>query len=160
MNRFWFFYVLLGMSLGVHSQQLLKESIDNGGGLHVAGSLRILDTVGETVTAEKTQSGLWVSEGFIAPELFTALGIEDELPFSEVKVYPNPVEDVLYISIPDVIDLNWTLYDLNGKIILEGNAVQTQLQEIIVSQLASGQYLLLVQKTDTQHYQTFKILKP
>jgi|GEM_PF-1343539 hypothetical protein len=160
MNKFWFFYVLLGMSLGGHSQQLLKEGIDNGGGLHVAGSFRILDTVGETVVAEKNQSGLMVSEGFISPELFAVLGVDDDIPFSEVVVYPNPVADILYISVPELTDLTWTLYDLNGKVLLEGNERQTQLQNITVSQLASGQYVLLVAEMDTNHSQMFKILKP
>lgn len=62
-------------------------------------------------------------------------------PFEKVSVntYPNPAKDVISIAVPDDVQITQvTVYNITGQQVLTTN----QTQNINVSQLASGTYLL------------------
>ncbi|NQX86726.1 MAG: T9SS type A sorting domain-containing protein [Flavobacteriaceae bacterium] len=55
-----------------------------------------------------------------------------------VKVYPNPSRGTINIKTNNQIDLDYTIYDINGRQILNGVLLNDQIQH----QLASGMYVL------------------
>ncbi|GAL81087.1 fucolectin-related protein [Algibacter lectus] len=59
----------------------------------------------------------------------------------EVKIYPNPVSEKLMISAPNTSFKNYTLYTVNGQIVLT-NEINTKDVEVNVSTLSKGLYLL------------------
>lgn len=61
---------------------------------------------------------------------------------SDIKVYPNPVKDVLQIE-SKIPVANFVLFDLGGKKLLSGDSSQLN-----VSSLPAGNYVLFVKLTD------------
>jgi uncharacterized membrane protein (Fun14 family) len=77
----------------------------------------------------------------------STVGIENPLS-SSVKVYPNPVENVLSINLPSNLDnqnLSYSVTDMTGRIVLNGKLAQTQLN---VKELNSGIYSLQIQTSN------------
>ena len=80
----------------------------------------------------------------------TIFQFDDGLPLSNpnvsaptnIAIYPNPVQDVLYISLPENTKADAILYDVAGKLVLRetivGNAA------ISLNSLKSGVYFLQV----------------
>lgn len=69
-------------------------------------------------------------------------GIEN-LTFDMVSIYPNPVENVLHISL-STNDLNsfvYRIYDIKGKQVLDGTTKKHR-ADINLSSLASGTYVI------------------
>ena len=62
----------------------------------------------------------------------------------KLNVYPNPVSDVLNVTLPDgVKGLTYEIYSLNGKQVLSGNGEGRALQ-VPVSRLTSGWYQIKI----------------
>ena len=82
-------------------------------------------------------------------------GINPTAPYiSNLSVYPNPAKDNLTISIENLKDGNieLTLLDMNGKVVINKNAVATKGRNLItmdISNLKSATYLLV--SDDGQH---------
>jgi|GEM_PF-4348201 len=73
---------------------------------------------------------------------------------SDIGIHPNPVTDILYLTIPEDISVNRIiLYDAWGKIVLNQRLTSPQLD---LSSLAAGVYMLT---TDFSETQTFRIIK-
>lgn len=59
---------------------------------------------------------------------------------NKIKIYPNPVTDILYFDTTDTIIEKAMVYDLSGRKIMEQNQVNT----ISVSDLQKGNYILKI----------------
>ena len=87
-----------------------------------------------------------------------ALGIED-LAFENLKIYPNPVKDILYIDIPNNHDsVEISIVDIKGSQVLNR---QMQSKEIMmdISHLESGMYFMIVKDLQTKEILTKKLIK-
>ena len=56
----------------------------------------------------------------------------------QISIYPNPVEDLIYLNGNDFSELNYTIYNLNGTKIKEGKYANA----LNVSDLTSGLYFI------------------
>ncbi|MFT5891223.1 MAG: hypothetical protein ACI9Y7_001324 [Dokdonia sp.] len=75
-------------------------------------------------------------------ENFTILGLEENR-LEEIKIYPNPSKDLLYVQIPtniDVLEIN--IRNIQGKTVLQ--PFKRDSNQIDVSHLASGVYFITV----------------
>lgn len=61
--------------------------------------------------------------------------------------YPNPVKDVLHISIQDKTDFNFSVYSMKGNLIFKGSS-KTSSVDINVSPLSQGVYILKIESGD------------
>src|SRR5690606_8657911 len=62
------------------------------------------------------------------------------------KVYPNPADDALHITVPDGGKGSITLYDMTGRVITTVSVTEGQPGYIInTANVASGTYMVLVQ---------------
>lgn len=124
-------------------------------------------SVGEmTLVHTATAANIIVTQGVLQPgEIGT--GISDyELADSQMKVYPNPVDDVVNVEmdLPEGGSLQLRTYDLNGKLVAQKQFAVTSGNETInfsFGQLAAGNYVLkAVFDTGAEsYYRNFKILK-
>lgn len=72
---------------------------------------------------------------------------------SSIKVYPNPVADMLHISLPESVLLkNIKIYNINGQLILDNTSAH-----INVSNLTKGHYFMSVETSKGKVYR--KLIK-
>lgn len=76
-----------------------------------------------------------------------------------LSTYPNPVTDLLILKVESLIwkDLNYQVYNSEGKILFSDNLLNTE-TNIDMSALAPGMYLLRV-CMEKDPVKTFKIIK-
>ena len=93
---------------------------------------------------EKDEFGYYVY--VILRKTFTS--IESPTASKELKVYPNPVRDVLNMELPGSDGANWTLrlYNAVGNLVLSRTVVAGE--SVNVSSLASGVYFLQLSNGD------------
>ena len=70
---------------------------------------------------------------------FTGL---DENESSYVAVYPNPTFNSFTLSTKDMTNMNYTLVDLQGKVVLTGK-IESSEESVDISHLSKGQYNLV-----------------
>jgi hypothetical protein len=66
----------------------------------------------------------------------------NDLVLTEFKMYPNPATNFVNIEVKDD-NLRYLLFDLNGKLLLQGNLISGK-QQIDISVLSGGYYLMQV----------------
>ena len=77
-----------------------------------------------------------------------------ELANSEIKIYPNPAIDVIYIEVSGQLRFTASLFDLNGKVILASNNNQS----ISVNSIPHGMYFLEIRDQNSGQKVVEKIL--
>ncbi|HSD14282.1 MAG TPA: T9SS type A sorting domain-containing protein [Flavobacterium sp.] len=83
------------------------------------------------------------------------LGLEDDTEYQDVKIYPNPVQDVLNINLSEnLFVISYEIYDLLGKKVLFGGEIENSIK---MSGLERGVYILRIQTN--QGTLTKKIVK-
>ncbi|PQL89502.1 T9SS type A sorting domain-containing protein [Apibacter adventoris] len=105
-----------------------------------------------TITNSMTQGFSAKTRDFKIPENFTLTGPEAET--SNLKIYPNPVIDVLKINTPSQIE-SVSIYDYSGNEVKKVSPVINK--EVNLQGLSSGNYILTVKTS--QGTITKKIIK-
>ena len=144
----------------------LTEPLDVSGkfyiGYQITGQNRLLNigfdhnTDASAHTFWQTNDGFWntsflVGSPMLRPVLgraFPYVGVEKPTASFDVKLYPNPAKDLLYIAIPEEIkrrDITASIYTVTGQKIYE----QPYRSEIAISDFAPGFYLM--QLTDNEN---------
>ncbi|MFD2914315.1 DUF7619 domain-containing protein [Psychroserpens luteus] len=70
-----------------------------------------------------------------------ALSLEDS-NFISFDMFPNPAKDILNIKLNNISNANLSVYDIQGKLVLEHSISETQNLELNVSDLQSGMYFM------------------
>jgi hypothetical protein len=102
--------------------------------------------VGEVAVQTLQGSNATLTQGVLQPEA-TIIDAISPLVDVEVKVYPNPVQEAIYIETDAEFLRSVTIWDMVGK------AIQTDALEqgpISVTKLASGNYTMGLFDTDGQ----------
>ncbi|MFV0571598.1 MAG: T9SS type A sorting domain-containing protein [Xanthomarina gelatinilytica] len=127
------------------AQTIEKFSIDNGGASTINGNIAIVYTIGEVNVQELNAGNIYLSEGFINSNFGETLSITELNPTeNQLLLYPNPAEEVFYVS-SKVPIAQLTLYDVSGKQIAKTNATQMK-----VEHLSAGVYFVKI-STETNH---------
>ena len=152
MKRHTFVLFLLLAEGSVSAQEVLSTQGDS----YSNASARIDFPLGEVIIATGTDGTNDITQGFHQTN-WNFLGVEDFAPNYEAIIFPNPTEDVLNIKTSMFENVTYTLYDAQGKLVLQDilSAEQTPIQ---VSQLATGNYSLTL-TNETQNLKTFKLVK-
>ncbi len=90
----------------------------------------------------KRNDGKWSLYG--RPEFETSLSVGN-LNFENLKLYPNPVTDILNLSLPNETLEHIKIIDSTGKMVFEQS---NNLQQLNVSNLATGMYLLQIKTSN------------
>ena len=133
-----------------------QEVVSTQGDSYSTASANIDFTIGEVVINTGTDGTNDLTQGFHQTN-WNFLGVENHAPNYEAIIFPNPTEDVLNIRTSTFENVTYTLYDAQGKLVMQDilSAEQTPIQ---VSQLAPGSYSLTL-NNQTQNLKTFKLIK-
>jgi hypothetical protein len=141
------------LATGIVSAQ---EVISTQGDLYSNGSGSVNFTLGEVVIATGTDGTNDITQGFHQTN-WNFLGVEDFAPSYKATIFPNPTSDALYIKTSSFENVTYTLYDAQGKIVMQ-NVLFAEQTPVQVSQLAPGSYSLTL-NNQTQNLKTFKLVK-
>ena len=118
-------------------------------------------TVGEAIINTGTDGTNDLTQGFHQTN-WNFLGVEDNAPNYEASIFPNPTSDVLNIKTSSFENVTYTLYDAQGKLVLQ-SILAAEVTPIQVSHLAPGAYSLQLTfeegKKSASKSKTFKLIK-
>jgi len=147
MKRYFTILIAIIFSLSV-SAQVKQEVIASAGGYNVAGGISISWTLGETIIPTFTNGGLTLTHGFQQQLIVTTVEENIDILVS-VKVYPNPVSDIINILFEEVVESEITLVllDSQGRIV-KRDVVEATVSEkqINMQDVAAGIYYLRLTK--------------
>src|SRR5690606_27195468 len=117
--------LIIGLTcLQTQAQTIEKFSIDNGGASTTNGNIAVVYTIGEVNVQELNAGNILLSEGFINSNFGETLNVSEVNPIdNQLLLYPNPAQEVFYVSSSELIT-QLTLYDVSGKQIAKTNAAQ------------------------------------
>ena len=136
MKRHTFVLFLLLAEGSVSAQEVLSTQGDS----YSNASASIDFPLGEVIIATGTDGTNDITQGFHQTN-WNFLGVEDFAPNYEAIIFPNPTEDVLNIRTSTFENVTYTLYDAQGKLVMQ-NILSAEQTPIQVSQLAPGAYSL------------------
>ena len=136
----------------VYGQEVISSQGDSYSNAN--GSLDF--TIGEVVINTETDGSNVITQGFHQTN-WNFLGVDDHSSNYDAIIYPNPTLDVLNIRASSFENVTFTLYDAQGKLILQDvlTAIETSVQ---VSELPMGSYSLTL-NNEAQKLKTFKLVK-
>lgn len=133
-----------------------QEVVSTQGDSYSNGNGSIDFTVGEVIIDTGTDGTNSLTQGFHQTN-WNFLGVEDFAPEFEASIFPNPTEDILNIKTSKFENVQYKLYDANGKLVLE-DKLSSEQTPIQVSQLAPGNYSLTL-IDDSKNLKIFKLVK-
>ncbi|MCU4162535.1 T9SS type A sorting domain-containing protein [Carboxylicivirga caseinilyticus] len=132
-----------------------EKQLISSAGMSVNTSNYIIDfAIGETIIGDYNGDNISFFNGILFSEnkISTSNSSQKE---SSLKLYPNPVDDVMIIDGIDIADVNNVkVYDLTGKLVKN---LKIKTNQIEVKNIPQGVYILIIQ-TENLTYQE-KIIK-
>lgn len=155
----YFFLAFLLLSLSSYSQSISKQVIGPGGQTFENGNNKLSYTVGEVAVGAMTdEDGSYqLGNGYYPSLDLSTLNTESPELQLQVKVYPNPVAEAIFITHPTEEFFEVAITDISGKQILQ---TQHQKQQpLSVQTLTTGTYFITVTTRDSKQTNTYKIIK-
>ena len=104
-----------------------------------------------------TAGGNQLGNGYYPAMDLQALSVEDNVLDVQLRVYPNPTLQSLYVSHPEINSLGITIVDLNGKQLYSG--IINKEEPLDVSNYTQGMYLVTIENKEANKKSTYKIIK-
>jgi hypothetical protein len=104
-----------------------------------------------------TAGGNQLGNGYYPALNLQALSVEDNVLDVQIRVYPNPTSQLIYVMHPNMNSFGITIVDLNGKQLYQGTISKDE--PVDVSTYTQGIYLVTVENKETQKKNTYKIIK-
>ncbi len=146
------YFLLLFLPVASLAQDTMQYVIGNAGGDFLSANTQVSLTIGEVASETFVSSANKVSQGFHQGNLLVDRINEIFLKDYSIKVYPNPLNDILTIE-ADVLNKEFRIIDIDGRIRLNGY-VTSELKQIDFTGLPAGTYFFQVEK-----HKTHKIIK-
>ena len=150
---------LLLFVTGLHAQSISKQVIGPSGATFDNGSNKLSYTAGEVLVGAMTsEDGSYqLGNGYYPSLDLSTLNTESLELQLQVKVYPNPVTEAIFITHPTEQFFEVKITDVSGKQILK-TAHQKQ-QALNVQSLTTGTYFITVTTKESKQTNTYKIIK-
>ena len=151
-------FLLLGFSS--YSQPTIsKQVIGPSGANFENGNNKLSYTAGEVVVGAMTDEdgSVQLGNGYYPSLDLSTLNTESPELHLQVKVYPNPVAEAIFITHPTEQSFEVRISDVSGKQILQ-TAHQKQ-QPLNVHTLTTGTYFITVTTKESKQTNTYKIVK-
>ena len=149
-------FILLA-STSCFSQTISKQVIGTAGKTQTNSNLKVSWTTGEPVVGLMTAGGNQLGNGYYPAMDLQALSIDDVSLNVEIKVYPNPTSQYLYVTHLDLTSFQIQIVDMNGKQIHTGS-IEKEFP-LDVSSYTQGMYLVTIEDTINHKKNTYKIIK-
>jgi hypothetical protein len=141
--RFLIIHLFLLCSVFANSQTIGRSTISSFGSSNTNNGILIHQTVGQpALTTYETQGdGFYLRQGFNQP-----LSLRMKNNDLTIELFPNPNNGQFSFKLSKATDeeFNYVLYDMTGKLILEGNASGNQLVQLYVEKVSAGVYHLQI----------------
>jgi hypothetical protein len=157
-------FTILFLSIYAQAQLALAPSIvASGGQYYESDNMNISWTVGELAVTTLTGENLILTQGFQQPTLI-GTGIDRDVFDGEIFVYPNPVQNELFIrfDIERPGEYIFEIQDVTGRIMsqtLQKPITPGDIIQLNTSTFSPGIYLLKVITSDGQSAQVINIRK-
>ena len=158
MRYFILAFLLLGFSS--YSQPTIsKQVIGPAGATYENGTNKLSYTAGEVLVGAMTSEdgSIQLGNGYYPSLDLSTLNTESPELQLQVKVYPNPVTEAIYISHPTEQFYEVAITDISGKQILQTGHQKEQ--PLSVQTLTTGTYFVTVTTRDSKQTNTYKIIK-
>jgi hypothetical protein len=144
-------YVLLATTFAA-----AQEVVTTQGDTYANSTANIAFTIGEVVVNTVSNGNNTLTQGFHQTN-WHFVSVTNHAPKFDVSIFPNPTSDVLNIKTSDYEQVNYALYNAQGKQVRQAKLITSQ-TAIEVSHLAPGNYTLVLQDA-SKLLKTFKLLK-
>jgi hypothetical protein len=148
--------ILLVTSIG-YSQTISKQVIGTAGKTQSNSNFKVSWTAGEPVVGLMSAGGHQLGNGYYPAMNLQALSIDDATLNVQIKVYPNPTSQSLYVSHPELNSFQIQITDLNGKQVYIGT-IEKEIP-LDVSNYTQGMYLITIENKESNKKNTYKIIK-
>ena len=148
--------LLLSMTISVINAQ---EAVLTTGGDSSSSSGSLAYSVGQVVYTTNSNNDGTLSKGVQqAFEIFT-LSIDDNRLDILLSVYPNPTTSHINLRIDDQLNkgLSYQLYDLRGRLLLQGD-ITDKITQVDMQKLQSATYMINILQ-DHKRVKSFKVIK-
>jgi hypothetical protein len=149
-------FILLA-STTCFSQTVSKQVIGTAGKTQSNSNLKLSWTTGEPVVGLMTAGGNQLGNGYYPALDLQALSVEDNVLDVQLRVYPNPTSQSLYVTHPDMNSFGIQIVDLNGKQLYSGTINKDE--PLDISNYTQGMYMVTIENTSTNKKNTYKIIK-
>ena len=155
----YFILLFLLVSISSYSQTISKQIIASAGTTLENSNNRISYTAGELVVGAMTdEDGTYqLGNGYYPSLNLSTLNTETPELQLQVKVFPNPTKEVIYITHPTEQFFDVRITDISGRQILQ-TAHQKE-QPLSVQTLTTGTYFVTVTTKESKQTNTYKIIK-
>ena len=155
----YFTLAILLVSLTGFTQTISKQVIGPAGATYENGNNKLSYTAGEVLVGAMTSEdgSIQLGNGYYPSLDLSTLNTQSPELKLQVKVYPNPTTESIFITHPTEQFFEVAITDVSGKQILQ-TAHQRQ-QPLNVQSLTSGTYLVTVTTKDSKQTNTYKIIK-
>ena len=150
--------ILLISTIG-YSQlpSISKQVIGTAGKTQSNSDFKVSWTAGEPVVGLMTAGGNQLGNGYYPALDLQALNVEDTVLGVQVRVYPNPTSQSLYVTHPEMSSFGIQIVDLNGKQLYSGTINKEE--PLDVSNYIQGMYLVTIESLASHKKNTYKIVK-
>jgi hypothetical protein len=148
--------LLLLSTLG-YAQSISKQVIGSAGKTQTSSNLKLSWSAGEPVVGLMTAGGNQLGNGYYPAKDVQALSVEDNTMDIQLRLYPNPTTQSLYVTHPEFSSFGVQIADLNGRQLYVGTINKEQ--PVDVSSYPQGLYLVIIENTTTHQKNTYKIIK-
>jgi hypothetical protein len=158
-NKFKSIRMLLAGILCVSLAQAQKSANTSGGNATGSGG-NVSYSIGQVVYTTNLGSSGSVMQGVQQAYEIFSLSINESHPDISLTAFPNPTADLLTLQVGNYNNekLCWQLYDLQGKILNQGQ-IQSQQTQINMKALPPAIYFIQIRKQGNTNIQSFKVIK-
>ncbi|MFT6245198.1 MAG: hypothetical protein ACJA0U_001805 [Salibacteraceae bacterium] len=153
MKRKTFVWIAILTTSSIQAQEVISTQGDSYS--NSSGSIDF--TIGEVVINTVSDGSYDMTQGFHQTN-WNFVGLEDHAPNYEALVFPNPTTEVLNIKTSLFENVSYTLFDAQGRVVIQSKLTGS-LTSLQVSQLAPGNYTLLLTDAFDKSLKTFKLIK-
>ena len=146
MKKIIYAALLLVPLLG-QAQDLDQNVIGTAGNYFENGTASLSWTIGETVVETVSDETNTLTQGFQQGNLSVTTLIKQAEAVNYLKVYPNPVENILHVE-TDKTGVFYQLLNISGQSVSNGILENTK-QEINLSAFPAGSYILKIDNRET-----------
>jgi hypothetical protein len=114
--------------------------------------------VTDTISGCVSIADIWVEFSVAA----CGFGIHDPYSYANIKIYPNPANNLLHVDIKDVVgDINLEIFNIQGKTVKPAYFIQhEEIFSIDISDLQPGLYFIRFYNRDLIHSVKLIISRP
>ena len=103
-------------------------------------------TIGEMpLISTETNRHLIITQGYLQPHHNKKTTSEADLSqLNLITIYPNPTEDIVQVTLPTEMSVEYQLFDATGKVLINNSVNQINHFSLSLSAFASGNYYLII----------------